>query len=72
MTRVIISNSRLLKFKIITESMISMITIWNGVTQTLLLYAAEQTMNLSVYLKQIMFKTIQLLTKSEFFRSLNV
>ena len=72
MTRVIISNSRLLKFKIITESMISMITIWNGVTQILLLYAAEQTMNLSVYLKQIMFKTIQLLTKSEFFRSLNV
>ena len=55
--------------------MISMITIWNGVTQILLLYAAEQTMNLSVYLtdlKQIMFKTIQLLTKSEFFRSLNV
>lgn len=71
MTRVIISNSRLLKFKI-TESIISMITVWNGVTQILLLYAAEQTMNLSVYLKQIMFKTIQLLTKSEFFRPLNV
>ena len=71
MTRVIASNSRLLKFKI-TESMIPMVTVWNGVTQILLFYAAEQTMNLSEYLKQIIFKTIQLLTKSEFFRSLNV
>ena len=49
MTRVIASNSRLLKFKI-TESMLSMITVWNDVTQILLFYAAEQTMNLSVYI----------------------
>ena len=49
-----------------------MITVWNGVTRILLFYAAEQTMNLSVYLKQIIFKTIQLLTKSEFFECLKL